>query len=84
MLSRVPSTSGLTALTPQLSSSVAIPSSRTKRLTLRMTAGFARLDQKMDEGFVQVDGRFARLERKIDQIIDLQLPKPPMGGSDKN
>ena len=52
------------------------------RLDQKMDAGFSRLDQKMDAGFAQADGRFARLERKIDQIIDLHLPKAPPDGSD--
>jgi len=52
------------------------------RLDQKMDAGFSSLDQKMDAGFTQVDGRFARLERKIDQIIDLHLPKAPPDGSD--
>jgi hypothetical protein len=30
----------------------------------------------------KVDGRFARLEGKIDQIIDLHLPKTPQQASD--
>ena len=49
-----------------------------------MEAGFSRLEQKMDAGFAQVearfaqvDGRFATLERKMDQIIDLYVPKTP-------
>ena len=42
-----------------------------------MDAGFARLDQKIDDGLGRVDGRFDRLERKIDQIIDLHLPRTP-------
>ena len=38
--------------------------------------GFATLDAKIDDGLRNVDGRFARLERKIDQIID-HLPRTP-------
>jgi hypothetical protein len=41
-----------------------------------------RIDQRMDAGFGKVDGRFARLERKLDQIIDLHVPKTPPDGSD--
>ena len=63
------------------------------RLDSKMDTGFARLDSKMDAGFAsfgsnmdarlgRVDGRFARLERKIDQIIDLHLPKTPPDASD--
>ena len=52
-------------------------------LDRKMDAGFVTLDRKMDAGFAKVDGRFARLESKIDQIIDPQMPKPPMGGSDE-
>lgn len=53
-----------------------------EKLDAKMDAGFSRLDQKMDAGFAEVGGRFARLERKIDQIIDLHLPKAPPDGSD--
>src|SRR4249920_3892671 len=63
------------------------------RLDSKIDAGSARLDSKMDAGFASlgsmidagqsnVDGRFARLERKIDQIIDLHLPKTPPDASD--
>ena len=31
-----------------------------------------RLDAKMDAGFANMDGRFSRLERKLDQFIDTQ------------
>jgi predicted nuclease with TOPRIM domain len=48
----------------------------------RMDAGVSRLDQRMDTGFGKVDGRFARLERKLDQIIDLHVPKTPPDRSD--
>lgn len=54
------------------------------RLDRKMDAGFSRLDQKVDAGFAQADGRFARLERKIDQIIDLHLPKNPPDDSDSD
>jgi hypothetical protein len=42
----------------------------------RASAEFAyvQLDKKMDAGF-------ARLERKLDQIIDLHLPKTPPGSA---
>ena len=53
-----------------------------EKLDAKMDAGFSRLDQKMEAGFAHADGRFARLERKIDQIIDLQRPKTPPDGSD--
>ena len=46
-----------------------------EELNLKMDAGFAGLEQKIDEGLRVVDGRFDRLERKIDKIIDLHLPK---------
>jgi len=36
----------------------------------------------MDAGFAKVDGRFAGLERKIDQIIDLHAPRTPPNESD--
>ena len=46
-------------------------------LDKRMTAGFSRLDQRIDEldkrmaaGFSNLDERFSRLERKFDQVID--------------
>ena len=52
------------------------------RLESKMDAGFARLDQKIDAGLGKVDGRFAGLERKIDQIIDLHLPRTPPDASD--
>jgi hypothetical protein len=48
----------------------------------RMEARLDRLDQRMEAGFGKVDGRFARLERKLDQIIDLQIPRIPPAGSD--
>jgi hypothetical protein len=38
---------------------------------------YEKLDQKMDAGFTKIDGRFGRLERKIDQIIDLHVPRTP-------
>ena len=50
-------------------------------LDRKMEAGFATLDRKTEVGFARVDGRTARLERKIDQIIDLQIAKPPTDGS---
>jgi predicted nucleic acid-binding Zn-ribbon protein len=50
-------------------------------LDSRMSTGFATLDRKTEVGFARVDGRIARLERKIDQIIDLQIAKPPTDGS---
>ena len=50
-------------------------------LDRKMQAGFATLDRKTEVGFARVDGRVARLERKIDQIIDLQIAKPPTDGS---
>ncbi len=53
-----------------------------EKLDAKMDAGFSRLDQKMDAGFAEVGGRFARLERKIDQIIDFHLPKVPPNDSD--
>ena len=43
---------------------------------------YEKLDQKMDAGFGKVDARFARLERKIDQIIDLHAPRTPPNESD--
>jgi len=52
-----------------------------EKLNSKMDAGFARLDQKIDDGLVRVDGRFDRLERKIDQIIDLHVPKTPPDAS---
>ncbi len=33
---------------------------------------YERLDAKMDAGFANMDGRFSRLERKLDQFIDTQ------------
>jgi len=36
---------------------------------------YARLDAKMDAGFGRVDVRFDRLERKLDQVIDLRRPR---------
>ena len=39
------------------------------RLDAKMDAGFARLDGKMDGGFA----RSERVERKLDQFIDVQL-----------
>ena len=53
-----------------------------EKLDSKMDAGFARLDQKIDDGLGKVDGWFTRLERKIDQIIDLHLPKTPPDASD--
>ena len=35
--------------------------------------GYARLEQTMGARFEQVDGRFNRLERKIDAVIELQI-----------
>ena len=52
-----------------------------ERLDSKMDAGFARLDQKIDDGLRRVDGRFDRLERKMDQIIDLYVPKTPPDAS---
>lgn len=43
------------------------------RLEARMDAGDARLEAKMDAGFTRVGERFDRLERKLDQFIDLHL-----------
>ena len=43
------------------------------RLEARMDAGDARLEAKMDAGFSRLGERFDRLERKIDQFIDLHL-----------
>jgi len=42
---------------------------------------YQRLDSKMDAGFDRMDTRFNRLERKIDQIIDLHIPDSPPGRS---
>jgi hypothetical protein len=53
-----------------------------EKLDAKMDAGFARLDQKIDNGLQRVDGRFDRLERKIDQLIDLHMPKTPPNTSD--
>ena len=50
-------------------------------LDRKMEAGFARVDRKTEVAFARVDERFARLEKKIDQIIDLQIAKPPTDGS---
>ncbi len=50
-----------------------------ERLDSKMDGGIARLDATMDAGFANVDarftsmdGRFSRLERKLDQFIDTQ------------
>ena len=43
------------------------------RLEAKMDNGSARLDAKMDNGFSRMDARFERLERKLDQFIDLHL-----------
>lgn len=43
---------------------------------------YEKLDQKMDAGLTKIDGRFGRLERKIDQIIDLHVPRTPPNESD--
>jgi hypothetical protein len=51
------------------------------RLDSKMDAGVARLDSKMDDGLGKVEGQFTQLERKIDQIIDLHLPKSPADAS---
>ena len=50
-------------------------------LDRKTEVGFARVDRKTEVAFARVDERFARLERKIDQIIDLQIAKPPTDGS---
>ena len=52
-----------------------------EKLDSKMDAGFARLDQKIDDGLGKVEGQFIQLERKIDQIIDLHLPKSPPDAS---
>jgi flagellar capping protein FliD len=48
-----------------------------EKLDKRMTAGFSRLDQRVDDldkrmatGFSNLEERFSRLERKFDQVID--------------
>ncbi len=46
-------------------------------LEVKVDSGFTRLDSKIEAGFAHVDARFARLERKIDQVIDRHLPKGP-------
>ena len=50
------------------------------RLEARMDAGYVRLEAKMDAGFSRMDAGFSRsgerldrLERKLDQFIDLHL-----------
>jgi len=34
---------------------------------------YSRLEAKMDAGFAKTDAGFGRLERKLDQFIDVQL-----------
>ena len=34
---------------------------------------FLRLEDRMDAGFARMDGRLARVERKLDQFIDVQI-----------
>ena len=56
-----------------------------ERLETKMDAGLARIETKMDAGFARVtvlESAFARIERKVDQIIDLHLPKTPPGSSE--
>ena len=63
-----------------------------ERLETKMDAGFARIetkltrtDTKMDAGFARVtvlESAVARIERKVDQIIDLHLQKTPPGSSE--
>ena len=48
----------------------------------RMDTGVSSLDQRMGAGFANVDEQFARLERKLDQIIDLHVPRTPPDRSD--
>jgi hypothetical protein len=43
------------------------------QLDHKMDSGFARLELKMDAGFARSDDQFARLERKLDQFIDVQV-----------
>jgi hypothetical protein len=54
------------------------------RLDQKLDAAAGRLEQKVvthnektDAGFAMIELRFARVERKIDLIIDLHIPKPP-------
>jgi hypothetical protein len=35
---------------------------------------YTQLDAKMDAGFTRVDGHLARLERKLDRVIELVTP----------
>ena len=43
------------------------------RFEQKMNAGLARLEQKMEAEFAKRDGRLARIERKLDQFIDVQF-----------
>lgn len=45
-----------------------------EKLDKRMTAGFSRLDQRVDDLDKRMTEGFSRLERKFDQVIDARAP----------
>ena len=45
-----------------------------QRLEGTMGAGFLRLEATMDAGFSRLEGHIVRVERKVDQLIDIIKP----------
>jgi hypothetical protein len=43
-------------------------SEQVDRIETKMDAGFARLEKKMDDGFTAIDGKFAAIESKFDEL----------------